>query len=684
MKDVNDLKKTSETMGNEFNQAVPQTQPTISLSTLVNENQGSNAVNINAVNGLTGINEDTVKKLSTATINIAPRRIHKHRSTNDASASSLKQVNPNDYIEPPAPPKTETIQDRAIGLLAKAVKEKREEYKQFVDYALEQDAINREQVEAGLETVGEEIQYMPDNLHVPMAEEEKVTSEFNDVNDIISGSLPSEFMDDDFEYEDADNNNISDVSEVSQVHIEDPFSDLVIHPAEEKSVIKPKVKEEDAEIITAHENEAKEETSEEEKEEESKDEYSSILSNSINLTTSALDNPISNASSTDFELSEEDLEGIPTTTIDPEESLSDEEILKITEASEKNLKSEILQKIIQTGKNMNTSQFVVSNKVINLQEAIKNIPGFSKKTERTAIWPLTFAGRPFKASALKGPEIALLADSDNSDSDRSVGLTVEQAKILFDHDASPYRPSSLESWAKTIPFSDVENIFAALYVASLKGANYIPMACPTLSCQHAYLSEDIKIEQMLKFSNDEAKQRFEDIKNVELTPENTGSYESVLNVINDKFAVAIKLPSIFTMLYEYGSVLGTDFFRKYKTMVSVIQYIDYIYYIDENTSQFQPIGWKTYFGDHSKSFKSKIATYSKILKEFDDTDFTVLLALISSLVNKMMDSRGISFEIPEAKCPKCGSKIDARTINARGLVFVRQRLVELATTRSER
>ena len=675
MRDVNELKKTGPTKFEDLN-TIPQTQSTISLSTLTNESAQSNAVNINTINGLTGVPD--VPPQPTPVVNISPRRTHRHRSTTD---TSVQQVNPDDYIEKPAPPKVETPTDRAIDLLAQDVERRRQEFKDFVEYANEADKVNRELVDAGLETVGEEIQYMPDQLHEPISEEEKITPALGDINEDIVEEIHSvsDMIEDDFQYEDADEGNVvSFESNPSSISVKNPFEFKELPEAKEEDPPEEKVSEPIEENIVTEEPSTETEGV---KEESAVDK---IISNSINMTSSALDTPISSASTDDFDINEEDLEDISSEEpVEEETSVSDEEMAKLMEASNKNLRSEVLQKMIHVGKAMNTSQFIISNKVINLKDAIKNIPSFTKKVERTAVWPLMFAGRPFKASALKGPEIAMLADTDNSDSQNSIGLTLEQAKILFEHDANPYRPNSLESWAKTIPFNDIDNIFAAIFAASLKGANYIPMSCPKNNCLHAFLSEDLPIDSLVKFKDDTVKEKFNNIKKMELTLENSSSYESVISAINDKFAVGLKLPSIFTMLYEFNSILGTEFFRKYRTMISMVQYIDYIYYIDEETSQFQPIGWKTYPGDYSKSFKSKIATYAKILKELDETEFAILLALMSSMVTKMAEARSITFEIPEGKCPKCHSVIPSRSMIARVLIFVRQRLVELATTHSE-
>ena len=165
--------------------------------------------------------------------------------------------------------------------------------------------------------------------------------------------------------------------------------------------------------------------------------------------------------------------------------------------------------------------------------------------------------------------------------------------------------------------------------------------------------------------------------------DNTAKYDSVVNVINDDFAIGLKIPSIFTMVYELNSV-DRPFLEKYNTIISIIQYIDYIYKINHDTMNFEPIGWKAYVGNYGKTFKSKIATYAKILKDFDSTEFSVLIALINSMLAKITDTKALEYEIPAAKCPKCGAEIPATPLAPRQLLFMRQRLVELATTPTEK
>jgi len=697
MNSVDDLK----TNGDISQQAPTQT---ISLSA-INNGGNTGAVSINATNGLTGVEAEEDNR---PVIKITPNKKKPRRSI--TSVDELNIVDPDAIIEKPAPPPSKTPRDVAIGLLDEAMKRKQEEFKHFVETAEELDKANREKVEAGLETVGGEIQYMPDELHTPITEAEKVQAPAE-----TEAGFSSEFMGNDgdrdtttdsfltgapVDYEDDDDFDEDDIMNVSDSELAAPETPVKVSAAYGANVTEDEIEEVDVPVPSI---EVEAEDFEMENEKEYKEEQAAVpliipdeaitpkaegyneniddviqnsLSNGVfNTTTAAIkDDP----STLDFEMDEADIEDVSSDIT--EELITDEEIQEIQAAAEANLKNEILNKIIRAGKKLDTTQYKVSKTVINPNQVFK---GAEKKPVRTGSWPMMFAGRPYISTALKGPEIALLADTDDSDSNNTVGVTMDQIRIMYEHDANPYRPATLEAWAKTIPIYDVESIFAAMYLASLKDANYIPMVCAKQSCQHAYLTDNINIDDMVKFNSDDAKKRFEEIKAIQLTPENSTSYESVVNVINDEFAIGLKVPSVFTMLFEYAS-LNADFINKYMTMVSIIHYIDYIYKIDEDTQTFQPIGWKTYPGDNGKTFKSKIATYSKILKEFDDTDFSILMALINAMINKTADQKYLNYEIPTQKCPKCGSEIEARPVFPRGLLFTRQRLVELATTPTEK
>ena len=696
MNNVNDLNRTAKPVNNvpQRNTNVRPSQQQISLSAVTNNDKSSNPVSINVTNGVSGIANAEPSNVNKPVVRINPNKVrNRHRSI--GSDHQIQQADPSELIPKVEPVKSVTPKDIAMAQLDETVARKRNEFKNFIANAIEDDKLNRERVESGLESVGEEVQYMPNELFTPMTKDQAVVADTNssmdNYNESSSYDEEDEFFDDenDVEYNEStpaiayapDNMTISNAFEDNNDY---NVSDHTYQEEDETTYSENDYTEEepsydDSEATTELE-EVPVDTNSVKDVNESKENDSDdfdISEDSIELKKPVLVNMEVSASTSDFDIDEADLDGVSTSdeNTTEDDNLTDEQVLEISEASEKHLRSEILQKIIQSGKKINTAQFVVSNKVINIKDALKRSP---KSVERTAVWPLTFAGRPFVARALKGPEVALLYDADELSNNGS-SLNITQARIMFEHDASPYRPTTLEAWAKTIPYADAENIFAALYCASMTGANYIPMACSKRSCQYAYLTDNIDINSMIKFSTDEAKARFEKIKNMEITPENTGTYDTVVSVINSSFAIGLRLPSIFTVLYEYNT-LNTEFVNKYTAMVSIIQYIDYIYMINEDTQQLNPIGWKVYPGDHTKTFKSKIATYAKILKELDATDFSILLALINSMITKARETKDINYEIPASKCPKCGAEIPARPIDARGLVFMRQRLVELATS----
>ena len=683
MENVQDLKQTTERIVRN----TPNQQP-ISLSALgTNQNNAQAPVSINTTNGLSGVQSGNDER-EHQVVRINPNPIHRkvaRRTIEDPS--QLNTVNPNEVIpQQQAKPVSVTPRDKAMNLLADAVNRKQQEYRDFIAQATAEDAMNRERVEDGMEEVGGEMNYMPEALQTPIPEEQKVQAPQPSEEEEFFAEDEPNTVDDGSGFEMEAPTNVRIAAQAPTFDTEapdvDPYAEYRYAPTTTSTYQQEEPEIEEEEEITYTDSSSQpnwinepavdepndpmpaEEEPVVEPEPEQDVEYTP---ESKNIVASA----IGEVSSADFDVDEADFEDV---TQDTEEQLTDEQIEALEQAAERNLRSDILKKIINTGKRVNTTQFTVSNKVVTLKEAMRNV---KPEAARTASWPMMFAGRPFVASSLKGPEIAMMAEMEESNN-TGFAITREQARIIYEHDASPYRPSTLESWCKTIPLADLDNLFAALYLASMKNANYLPMVCQKNSCRHAYLSDDIPIESMIKIDKDETKKRFDEIRNMELTADSACSYESVITVINDNFAIGIKMPSVFNALYEYNT-LNSEFITKYASIIAVLQYVDYVYYIDPETQQFQPIGWKTYHGDYTKTYKSKIATYAKIFKEFSPTDFTLMTSIIDSMVVREAESKVVILEVPEAKCPKCGADIPAHVMSARQMLFTQQRLVTLAT-----
>ena len=610
----------------------------------------------------------------------------------------------------------EKMKEDAMSALEKAIKRKTDEYVDFAEAAIRDDKLNREYIREGLEEapVSElkyQVQDLPGSVTKDPNAPEVVETKEEKENDDIERELELADIESDVEVEEAAPRVKEVVNATDALGLDDEDDDfsledltiksktvsVTVNPEPEEDL--PIVEDDDEFLDDVLEEDEKSDKEKRLKEAEAYVEENnaeeSVADVSKGMKVSAkIDIPDSDTStgkastvtSSDFDISDDDIDsdidGEPT--VESEDDLTDEQIEAISKKAFKELRSEIIKKVVNASRKMDLTTLSISNKVVNVRDALKAIKISTDTTVRTAVYPMMYANRNFMASSLKGPDVAMLVEADDAriENNPNILLTREQARVLYDHDANPFKPATVESWAKTIPYGDVESIFAAIYLASLKNANYIPRQCPNTRCQHSFLTDTLNIDSIIDFPSEDVKKKFNEIRNSELTKEASETYESSVSVINDRFAIGLKAPSIFTILYEY-TALDNTFASKYSTMLYIMQYIDYLYYIDEESGQLSRIAWKQYPGDYGKTFKSKIATYAKILKEFDEADFTFILALVRSMETKNTEST-VRYYIPETKCSKCGTTIEKEEVSPRQLVFTRQRLVALATTPVEK
>ena len=611
----------------------------------------------------------------------------------------------------------EKMKEDAMSALEKAIKRKTDEYVDFAEAAIRDDKLNREYIREGLEEapVSElkyQIQDLPGSVTKDPNAPEVVETKEEKENDDIERELEIADIESDVEVEEAAPRVKEVVNATDALGLDDEddddFSpeDLTIKPKVVSTPVSAPEPEEELPIVEDDDflDDVLEEDEKSDKEKRLKEAEAYVEENNVEESvadvskgmkvSAKIDIPDSDAStgkastvtSSDFDISDDDIDsdidGEPT--VESEDELTDEQIEAISKKAFKELRSEIIKKVVNASRKMDLTTLSISNKVVNVRDALKAIKTSTDTTVRTAVYPMMYANRNFMASSLKGPDVAMLVEADDAriENNPNILLTREQARVLYDHDANPFKPATVESWAKTIPYGDVESIFAAIYLASLKNANYIPRQCPNTRCQHSFLTDTLNINSIIDFPSEDVKKKFNEIRNSELTKEASETYESSVSVINDRFAIGLKAPSIFTILYEY-TALDNTFASKYSTMLYIMQYIDYLYYIDDESGQLSRIAWKQYPGDYGKTFKSKIATYAKILKEFDEADFTFILALVRSMETKNTEST-VRYYIPETKCSKCGTTIEKEEVSPRQLVFTRQRLVALATTPVEK
>ena len=652
-------------------------------------------------------------------------------------------------------PKDKMMSD-SFSALDKAVKRKKDEYHQFVEHAIAADKINRARVEDGIEEAPkEEILYRLSDVDPERAEENKDTPKrtVNDEGSIASDGeyvddmekeledeLNHQYNDDDFytdeelneneiknkivigqnhsnidqEYDNFDNTPIDDTEDnysyyEENMNQEDTDPAEMEYPQEDETSSDDDYKFDDISIV-----EKKEDTEEPVPIKTSDERVQDIMNDGIRiikseqedrqpldstkvLNTESVDLDENDFDDIDIDDEEEKLDQDKSTEDKAVESLTDEERREIIKRSNEHLRSEILEKIVDTGKKrFNTSSVKISNKVVSIKDALSNNRSEKKEVQRGK-FPLLRAGRPIVLSALTGLEIATISNEITNIIDRAQGyegyqlyVTPRICEILYKHDTNPNKPSTAKAWAKTIPAFDINNLYAAVHIASLTGSNYFPRICENQTCRYSFLEELNDIKSFIKFNNENTEKKYKEIMNMPDYDGDSSSFETVVQIINEKYAVGIRDIPLHFFVYELPAI-NLEFVEKYMAIINIIALIDDLYLVSDDGNggaQLNKIGYKKYPMDEGKNLKSKVLTYGKIFQEFSDSDFAILNAYTQIVENSIEARSNITWNIPETKCPKCGRTIynaeENRNFSSRDLVFMKQRLAESLTTLSER
>jgi hypothetical protein len=291
---------------------------------------------------------------------------------------------------------------------------------------------------------------------------------------------------------------------------------------------------------------------------------------------------------------------------------------------------------------------------------------------KAAKWVLPSQNSTVQMKEYLGSELEALREYSEDAS--SLTQLSKRFKSIYDHIISP-KPATFEAWTKLTPYSDIDHYFFAVYIASFKGANFLPMDCENNKCKETFLTDDINIMDMVKFDNDKAKEKFIELyQNEEVSP-SSGLYCTEIVPLSDKVAVGFKEPSVYS-LFEIAA-LSTKNREKYASILDFIPYIDALYLIDKVNSSLIPVGYKVYTDNATKSTLSKVQMYDKVLKTLTVDEFGPIKAYIKAINDR---SEGIGYIYPSVTCPKCKTQTTERRTTAEELVFTRYQLGALVNT----
>ena len=330
------------------------------------------------------------------------------------------------------------------------------------------------------------------------------------------------------------------------------------------------------------------------------------------------------------------------------------------------LKALATERLKPVSRNLNISSFTV------LKKPTANINAIKTEQVKAAKWVLPTQNSIVLMKEFLGSELEALREYSEDSS--SVTSLYRKYKCVYDHIVSP-KPATYEQWLKTTPYTDTDHYFFAVYIASFKGANYIPLDCKNKGCEKTFLTEDTPIMKMVKFATEEAKNKFTELYQSEQTPAGKGIYSSEIVPLSDTIAIGFKDASIYS-LFEIASMSQKDR-EKYSSILEFVPYIDALYIIHQENQTLEPVGYKIFPDNANKTVRSKIKVFNDVLKNLTVDEFTPIRSYVRSITSK---NEGISYVYPSIECPYCGTPTEELDVSAEELVFTRYQLAALVNT----
>ena len=361
-------------------------------------------------------------------------------------------------------------------------------------------------------------------------------------------------------------------------------------------------------------------------------------------------------------------DSVEDTTDDNDEEINNSEIAETDDDTIlKQLQDMATERLKPTSKKLDISSFTVVKKPVT-----NVMPFFKPNKAKVAKWVLPTQKATIFMKEFSGSELEKLREY--SEDRNSVDALNRRFHMIYDHIASA-RPSSFEQWLKVTPYRDVDHYFFAIYIASFNGANFLPEDCINTRCKKTFLTDDIKIMDMVKFENSKAKEEFSKLYKSEASPVSNGLFVSEVVPLSESVAIGFREPSIYNV-FELAS-LDDATRRKYSSIIDYIPYIDELYVINQETHELIPVGYKKYTNNAVKTVQSKLQKYEKIFNTLSVDEFGPVKAYVRDIIAM---NPGMYYVYPAVECPQCHTMTKEQRTSAEELVFTRYQLGALTNT----
>ena len=291
------------------------------------------------------------------------------------------------------------------------------------------------------------------------------------------------------------------------------------------------------------------------------------------------------------------------------------------------------------------------------------------KQLKRADWALYYTKRSITFVESRGPELEALRKTISNSN--SINGVIASLHFIYDHIVDANKPP-FEAWCKLIRTEDIESLYFGVYRACYADANLVARACVgDNGCKKTSLI-DTDINTMVKFDNDEVKEKFYSILNRDTTTD-SNDIECELIQISDDFVISCNMPTLYSTFIQYAT-LKAEVIDKYSDILNTMAYIDGFYSIDRNSMELVPLSVKEYPNNINKTVLSKLKVYTEILKTLTNDQYNVLTAKLNNIIQ---DSK-VTYIYPEVTCPECGVTIAEEPIGSvLNLLFTRAQLVQI-------
>lgn len=347
-----------------------------------------------------------------------------------------------------------------------------------------------------------------------------------------------------------------------------------------------------------------------------------------------------------------------------------EESQEIYKKKLENARNDIKTKVIPIAQRVDISGFTMVNKPVSISNSVNMAKG--QQHVNTARWALFSSKLPIEMRGFLGTEIDDLVRL-SSIKEPTASDNMKLYNMFYDHIITP-KPDTCEAWLKTVSIMDIKHLYGTAYKASFDGMNFLPFDCPNTRCNNGFVSDSIPWEDMIKYEDDNARKEAMKIYKSNPSDNDYKLYKTEVVPISDVYAMAFKEPSIYDVQIA-PLYLDPEWYTKMEGTISINAYVDSIYVIDVANRAIRPLNIREFHGDARKTLKAKVLALGKVLTTLSSDQYNLISSYIEE-INKV--SNYVNYQLPEVICPKCKTKVEARSANPAELLFTRHRLTSLA------